>query len=234
MRINDGYYDGFDFNRMCKMLKEHTPFTFSRWGDGEWNAILGVKGANCDGHEYFQDMGERLRGVLKQPQRYFMGMQGFATKRMGPAIEKWQVENVIQHKWCDADILHNASRERWMISRFARELWGRKVILVGPIHLLPMAKWNDWDTMFVPSKNVWLVNDQAHKVFEDMQNRIKDEQDPVFLWSCGMPAKIWIDEWFAKCGATSTHIDTGSMLDYYAGVNSRNYHKQMEAAGNAK
>src|SRR5690606_3358473 len=37
---------------MAERLQASEPFAFSRWGDGEWSAVLGIGTANCDGQAY--------------------------------------------------------------------------------------------------------------------------------------------------------------------------------------
>ena len=70
------------------MLSGGKPFSFSRFGDGEWNAILGKPGQNCDGHAFFPELGADLRDALIQKLPYLYGMQVRAVKCMGKEIQK--------------------------------------------------------------------------------------------------------------------------------------------------
>lgn len=63
------------FEDFCAMLGNGKAFSLSRFGDGELNAIFGEKGANCDGQQYFPDLGSRLREILERRLGYLMGLQ---------------------------------------------------------------------------------------------------------------------------------------------------------------
>lgn len=52
------------YSLICNNIEKNIPFTFSRFGDGEWFAIFGKKRSNCDQHIYYKDMGDRLRKIV--------------------------------------------------------------------------------------------------------------------------------------------------------------------------
>ena len=76
-------------------LKRNVPFSFSRYGDGEWNAILGKPGMNCDGHEFFPEMGKLLKQTVLNPLDYFYAIQGAALRGEGKRISLLLKNNML-------------------------------------------------------------------------------------------------------------------------------------------
>jgi len=98
------------YEKIMETLFFQDPIHFSRWGDGEWNCILGKHGENCDGHKYYSDLGVRLGDVLTSNPEYFLGLQSFAIEKNGFEINDWiQAHGLENRAWSDADIFHNAS-----------------------------------------------------------------------------------------------------------------------------
>ncbi|MEF8811131.1 MAG: hypothetical protein V5A47_09435, partial [Bacteroidales bacterium] len=65
--------NNFSYKDLIDNLIDREPFAFARYGDGEWNAIFGKDGTNCDGHEYYEDMGKRLADIVRSNPSYLMG-----------------------------------------------------------------------------------------------------------------------------------------------------------------
>lgn len=95
----------FDFNTLLSFLRKRNPFSFSRFGDGEWFAILRRSGSNCDGHTYFPSMGKALKRIVLSSPPYYTGLQSKANR----FFESNTDFQILKHKnkWVDADILHN-------------------------------------------------------------------------------------------------------------------------------
>ena len=75
----------FTYEDLISKLQNNEPFSFSRFGDGEINCILGASPGqdatqNCDKHKYFKDMGMRLYKILESKPKYIMGMQSLAMR----------------------------------------------------------------------------------------------------------------------------------------------------------
>jgi len=212
----------FSLRQLSKDIREGKPFTFSRWGDGEWRAVLGtVRGANCDGHAFFPEMGEELQAVLRSQPSYLMGMQPFATRLLGQRIEKWLASNKLTFNWINADVFHKAAGNG-KLGRLIQALQERKVVIVGPDHLkrinklVPYAQFVD-----VPPKNAFLAR---RKIVRETLAALDSIDEPaVVSVSASMPAEIILHELYAKAGQRHTLIDFGSLWDQYVGVKSRKY-----------
>lgn len=194
-------------------LERNEPFSFSRFGDGEFNCMFGKCGANCDGHQYYTDLGERLNEAWNDPKGII------AVQRLGYEMYKDRLEG----EYADADILHRASI-KGELDLFLEVLKSRKqdIILVAPERLknaIPCRTFIE-----VPLKNAWLE-------YEHTLERIRFHVNKydIVLYCCGMMAEVLIHDMFNFEPVVDkfTQIDLGSVLDPYVGVNSRTYHKKL-------
>ncbi len=115
------------------MMAAGKPFSFSRFGDGEWNARLGRPGENCDGHEFFPELGADLREALVSRPAYWCGMQYRAIRDMGTAIRAFLDANAVALDWHDADVFHYANNDATLFP-LVKQLRAMKVVVVGPAH----------------------------------------------------------------------------------------------------
>lgn len=201
------------FDLICEKLRNREQFSFARYGDGEWNAIYGKQGANCDGHEYFPDMGKRLREIVESKPKYMMGLQPLTVAS----------ERIVQIQkdfpgidWIDADSIHNAS-----IDGRTEELFNvirpQDSLIIGPRH---MSDEFTTDFILIQSINCWLeVESTIHKI----HSWIMGKQRPVIFLCASMMSEVLIDEFHQE----ATLIDLGSVLDPYCGVKSRRYHHKL-------
>lgn len=208
------------FDQYLTWIKERKPFSFSRFGDGEANAILGRPGANCDGHEYFPDMGAQLAKILRDYPPYQVGIQQHALRTI-PEFGQWLVDNDLDSdlNFENADVWHHASIKE-EFHRFFEAIQNRAVLLVGPHSLTKMNIHAYW--VEVPERNCWQSFDA---IMRGIDNYI-DYAD-IVLFSASMPAKIMIHELFSRCGQTKTLLDMGSVFMPYVGISNRSYHRKI-------
>jgi hypothetical protein len=214
-------FSEFDFDVMCEQLAERTNFSFSRFGDGEWSAVLGKTGQNCDSHRYYPELSLALAFVLLQPQRYNIGMQPKAMRDMPDEITSWCKKHTCEIEWCDADIIHDASIEG-RLDEMWKAMRGRKKILVGPNHLKPLANRMGAAYVFVPDRNCfkWQTT-----IYSDLLSEL--DKDCVVLYCASMLTELLIDKAHADYGDTITQIDIGSAFAPYCGVSQRRYHRDI-------
>jgi hypothetical protein len=201
------------FEKICDMLRKCVNFKFARYGDGEFNCMFGKKGRNCDGHEYFPAMCERLNSALRRAD-YMVGIQPLALsiygERVNLLLEGLDIYN--------ADALHNASIDG-QIRYFTKALNGRYVILVGPAHL---AGFFAGVHIIIPSVNCWA---EYESIRQQMQFHIEGVNNAVVLLAASMMSEVLIDDFADE---PHTFIDIGSVLDPYCGVKSRRYHHKLK------
>lgn len=203
-------------------IKTKENFSFCRFGDGEWNAILNVEGENCDGHAYFEDMGEALRHSFSAPKKYFMGIQPMSVRIMLADIAVYT--HTHPQRFFNADTLHNASAYG-LISPFFSALKEREVILVGPEYLGVIQKFDLSHHVVIPEKNCWLHKTET---LNELRDLLKDKSDIVVLFSASMAANVYVDLMVEEFDDQHSFFDVGSLLDPYVGKNTRSYHKKLK------
>lgn len=204
-----------EYTKICKNLKEGKMFSFARYGDGEFNAVFGKKGQNCDGHQYFPDMGAKLKEILETRPKYMMGIQPLALTIMEQDKLDWLMG--LKINWVDSDVLHNANIEG-TLDKFLYALKGKKILMVAPDHL---GAYKDLKFVHlrIPEKDCWL---NYTKIVMAIEERI-DKFD-VILYCASMMTECLINRFAGRI----TQIDCGSIFDPYVGKMSRSYHRKLD------
>ncbi len=215
--------DTFNYNMLCKNITDGSNFTFSRWGDGEFAALMGDKGRNTDKHQYFADMGDQLKAILHSNPPYYMGIQPLVMQ-----IRKDDVDKFNGIDWVEADMLHIASINEQLTSFFAALATRGSVTMVAPDRLrnIKEFKWNKF--IEVPLVNCW--ND-ADSIYKEI---VKANPNDVILYCASMMSNVLMDKVYALFGDTITQIDCGSVFEPYIGIANRVYHKKMLTELNKK
>ncbi len=200
------------------------PFSFSRWGDGEWRSVLGTRdAANCDGHTYFLDMGKQLDQVLRSKPQYRLGMQPLALRIFGDQIEPYlNQRKLTELTWHDVDVFHSGAVLK-KLGDIVAAVTARKTLIVGPEHLkeLKNKDFPFWQHLIIPSKNVFL---HLKQVYAQIKELLDVANEPVLVsLSASMPAGILLDWLYPDFGNKHTIIDFGSLWDPIVGVKSRKY-----------
>jgi hypothetical protein len=201
------------FEKLCNKLEDNVNFKFARYGDGEFNCMFGKTGHNCDGHQYFPEMGARLIKAIQRAD-YMIGIQPLA---MG--IYPDNVLKLTQGKKIyNADVLHNASIDG-TLSKFLDAVSTRYIILVGPVHL---THFFNAVHIVIPDKNCWK---QYENVRQQIQFHIDGVHNAVVLLAASMMSEVLLDDFRDDY---HTFIDVGSVFDPYCGVKSRKYHHKLK------
>lgn len=216
-----------NYHDILTRLRENKPFTFSRWGDGEWEAVLNLKDqnqANCDGHQYFDSMRVELQKIITKKVPYMLGMQRLAYhKMMGRKIDHFfRSHNIKPHDlwWVDADVFHDASMEGRILPLF-EELKKKNIILVGPAYLKEFKHFS-FDFVEVPSVNAWTERD---RIISDIYAIVGKKRVDAVLFCAGMTSNWLVDQLHGKF--LGFILDIGSLLDPFVGKQTRNYHKKL-------
>jgi hypothetical protein len=201
------------------MMKAGKPFSFSRFGDGEWNAILGVEGENCDGHRYFPELGGELGEAIVNKKDYHYGIQYRAIKNLGWGIFRFLRRNGVRMEWCDADVFHYCDNAGTLFP-LVRQLRAMKVVVIGPKHLRSIqGKVFDYDHFIeIPEKNCYL---EKNSIRDSVREYYEKNGPAVFGFSASMTTNVIIQELYPLMGSSSWLIDFGSLWDTYTGVESR-------------
>lgn len=206
----------FTFDDILKNLRKKIDFSYSRFGDGEWNSILGKTGQNTDGHEYFPDMGTTLKEILEARPPYHLGLQnlGKTQNKNNPEF----IRLVEQNKWVNNELIHHANINGRLPELFDA-LKDRYVILVGNETLRKVSfKYDDF--VEIPMKNCWLEYDRVYQELDDLR-----EPQCVILYCASMMSNVLTHNLY---NLVITQIDIGSALDPWVGRNTRTYHKNLK------
>tara|TARA_B100000745_G_scaffold235318_1_gene158652 strand:+ start:772 stop:1530 length:759 start_codon:yes stop_codon:yes gene_type:complete len=208
-------------------------FTFSRWGDGEWQAIAGARSrSNRDGHRYFPEMGKELRQILLEQPDYVMGMQGLALRVMGDKINtQVKAAGLDYVDWVDSDVFHQAALNGHLYC-VVNAVNTRKVLLVGPPHLrkvntntnLPL---HYWEFVEVSPKNAYLDIERVIGDIEQILAEYKGKEPLCISVSASLPAGIILHRIYPLTKGRHTVIDFGCLWDPLAGVITAGYHKEQ-------
>lgn len=222
-RIDFTYQDFIDH------IENDIPFSFTRWGDGEANAILGTKKPhkaqhNCDHHQYFPDMKEAMIKVLKSEPDYYLGIQNLAMKLRGPEIE--ELIKGLNISFSDADILHKASIHGNLGKLFeALNEKKDKIVIIGPDYLKALKSKIDYRYFIsISSVDCWL---DKSTVINECARLCMNETGLIFLFSASMATNVWVDILYNRYGEDNSFLDMGSLWEPYIGRSNRSYHKDI-------
>jgi hypothetical protein len=209
------------FEEFVTNIEESKNFSFSRWGDGEWALILKKEPTYTHiekkwGPELLKN-GSTLKNIILSSPKYIIGMQPLAYNNWKDDIEAFIPKDV---ETANSDIFHRNSY-RGRLDPFINSLKKREVILIGPSYLKNLSLF-EFTHIEVPDMYVWK---HIEEITQEIRKTIK--KDVVILYSCSIMSNVLIDVFFKEFGVAITQIDTGSLWDPYAGVNSRSYHEAV-------
>lgn len=219
-------YEDTPLDAFVAPLERGEPYAFTRFGDGEWYAILGDPGANADGHQYFPQLGADLRRTLEQPLGYHYGMQPSVMGLDGLRIRRYLESARVTVPWCNANVFHYANRDGrlWPLVRAIR---AHRVVLIGPAHLraldrvvFPIAA-----SIEIPALNCYLEMD---RVRDAVAADASAHPGTVYAFAASMMTNVIVHDLFPQWGRTHWMLDFGSVLDVYAGVQSRSVYRDLD------
>jgi len=209
-------------------LKKGIPFSFARYGDGEWHAILGDEGENCDGHKYFKKMGQELSESLKTP--FLHGIIPAVSREIGESRVQSYLESIglPDKTWCDGNIFVDALKSGELRS-LVEVLRTKRFIYVGPRFLTTFC----YEVLGValmikiPQVNCYLRNQHTETIIREVSHTTGVE---VIGFSASMATNCLIANLYPDFGRTTTMLDFGSIFDPFPsrGRRCRNYQKTLD------
>jgi hypothetical protein len=200
-------------------IESRKPFQWVRYGNGEWDAVLGLKrGTGSRSQTFSEPLRQAMRETVMDHRGKIMAMQGeryLRRLKLWPKIQAWLQDHDLSIDWQPGDVLHHASGAG-TLAPFVQAL--RNPVFVGPSHLqnLPIAG----DFLPVRDRNCWKDVDRI-----EAEMRASCQGRTVCI-SAGPTAKVLIHRLRHE---DMQLIDTGSLWDVYCGIPSRKYHRVMTA-----
>jgi len=209
-------------------LDRGEPFSYLRYNDGEWLSILGARGRNGDGHDFFADtlgrkLGESLEyaaSLAPRNQRYYVGLHGIyyqdpiqrflLARRLGRQVH-WVGDNLFSYGLLD----FSTKRFLEAVQRFP----GPKYLVANP-SLAPVARGLGCTHVIVPRIDCYLTIDRAEEA-------IRFRGAGIVVCCAGMASECLLAR-LHRGNPAGTYVDCGHIFDAMVGVFSRDYTKQQE------
>lgn len=209
-------------------LKNNKPFTFARYGDGEWLTILGFYGMhNSNGCTFTEELSRDMRNGLLQQHPYHHAILKIAMREKefsyrgkmhtsgGIAIEAWLKENNITLPWYNGDVLLEESLKGKLFP-LVEQVREKNVLYVGNRRLRDL---NMRGVGFFPyTAYIQIPPRDTHKEIDsllyEIYRTIRKYKIDFIGWSAGLAGKVMIDEVYTRFPEV-TQIDFGSLFDAY-------------------
>lgn len=210
-------------------INKREPFSWVRYGDGEWSSIFRDRARTGSGSQSLTDIGlsrAMRKSIAKswKADNYFPAMRESSLK---PKVKQWLLNNQPAHIWWhDCTIFYKSSRkgQLYPFIKALRET-DYPIVLVGPprlqkLNIFPVAQF-----IAIPGRDAW--KDHPH-ILRKCKN-VKGKA--LFLITAGPTAKPLVWELYPHCGKKSFVLDMGSLWDVYVGKASRRYMRGMLRRG---
>ena len=197
---------------LADCIKNRTPVSFSKYGDGEYAAANGHIGANCDQDIYTSKLSEGLRTsftyMIDEAPNTYIGIW-----HDGGHIDYWStlVKKPIQvakYHTMIMDAEHRA--EKVDLFKSIKESSLKKIYICNPLMVRARGLLNIDFMIHVPLNN-WF-DTKFDDILNDIKACILDGEQYIILTSAGMGAKVLISE-LSKKYPQNIYLDIGSGLD---------------------
>ena len=243
-------FDMLDISAMVEKFKIRENFSFARYGDGEFAAILNDPlkvEKNCDGHKYYPEMGRKLGEILASDPPYFVGIH--QDKKTQDATINWLIREglmwmddngrpfwnnrpfaanavfhdaVIGKKRANASVEYEETPGQYL-DAFWNALECRNVLIVAPDYIKHQQKILHAEFLPIPGQETFLHVDS---ITERAIRKLGGIEDPVVLICASMTAPILVHRLWREYGDLGTFIDFGSTFDPFVGMPSRSFHSK--------
>lgn len=219
-----------------KRLVDGEPYSFVRYGNGEWDCIFKNRARTGSGSQALTPALRMalMKSLIKSPQdeNFFLAMQSrtFLTRcgLLGPA-EQWLKSNAPNAKWYCGEVFHTASIKQKLYP-LVEQLRKMQVVVVGPTYLRALEGNTFKYAKFVPVQGRDCFT-QYKSLYLSILNVSQGLKKPVVIsFSAGPAAKVLIHDLYSQIGKDTFLIDFGSVWDPYSGKNTRRYHGRLTPA----
>lgn len=210
-----------------ELIEKRLPFTFIRYGDGEWSAIMRDRGRTSSRS---QDLTPTTltqmmkKSIYRCPNvgNYFPALRGTSFRA---GVQGWLETNQPPYiQWHDCTVFYKASKKGrlYPLIKAVRAL-GWPIVVVGPERLrkLDGRAFDIAHFVQIPNKNCWT---QRKRILAEC---LQATGPALYSFSAGPATKPLAWQLYGKRGKSSFIIDLGSLWDPYVGKASRTYHKGM-------
>lgn len=201
----------------CDDIQAGRIFSFTRWGDGEWTALLGrTSPRNCDGHPYSPELTVALRHSLMTPGPR-VGIASCVSDMFGRDASELLSDLEIMSEWYDANIFHveewkayEERRSSRLLQTFREQKGFLSTLIVGPDCYSRLADLYPVDGFVeVPRMACF---EQAARICLEIREAVANLPKPVLVSvSASMAANVIIHRLYADLHKQAWLIDLGSV-----------------------
>ena len=211
------------------MLNNGTPFSFSRYWDGEIECMVGRKGLgyNCDKCHYTDALQAALLKTIENNYDYYHAINQPKSNENTKGLQA-QFEHLLETmnskiKWYDFMVFQYAV-ETGKFYPMLEALRKKPVLFLGGGHLAKVRE-------LLPRAE--FIETPATDAFEKLdeikaQVKIRVDSQPVVILCLGMASNVFIDEMFPVYGRLITMIDMGSAWDALLGLKTRRWIRKID------
>lgn len=213
-------------------IKNGDTFSMSRFGDKECVWALGLDSTNCDGHDYFPEMGEELKNIILSNPEYFLATTVDGIENNRKYIQCFIRNSMTNRGFVDAhlfqfDSVHsNVCNVPFSLLDLFKQL--DNIVVVGPKRLryLKDKTFQYFEFVELPDKNCYLAK---NKVMDEILAICKKYEGKSLVFSiCAGPlANILVDTLYNVLGKKHSFLDLGSLWDPYVGYETRKYQRPL-------
>lgn len=225
-----------NLNFYVKRLVDGEPYSFARYGNGEWDCIFKNRARTGSGSQALTPALRQalMTSLIKSPrgENFFLAMQSrtYLTRcgLLGPA-EQWLDSNAPNAKWYCGEVFHTASIKQKLYP-LVEQLRKMQVVVVGPTYLRALE-----GNAFKYVKFVSVQGRNCFTQYKSIYNNILNTRQKlkgtvVISFSAGPTTKVLIHDLYSQIGKDTFLIDFGSLWDPYSGKNTRRYHRRLTPA----
>jgi len=217
LSVDDVYYNVTTKEFMD--LAKGNNFFHGRFNDGEFNSIqsiknsLNVNSSNCDGHQYFYELGVDIKQVLTEYEysnNYIIsGGENYFHDFKPMFIELYKENSKlrIQNGYFYYDLIMNPE----YFEEFNSFLNEKEVVIIGPDYMQEIKLFKNFQVIEIPLRNAYL----SKKIVCDKINELNEIGEPInYCFVAGMMSSVIIHE-FSKLDKKNSYFNIGSAWDYF-------------------
>lgn len=201
-------------NYLSECIENKIPVSFSKYGDGEYLAVTGEDGANCDNDKYTQ----KLKNNLVESFKFLVKNNDNAYIGYWPNLDYanfWK--NIVDNhdiKWANYHTLimdGNKHTEKINLYKTIRNSNLKKIIVCNPLLIKSKILFNI-DHVIHISFNNWF-DTQYENILTQIRDIINNTNEQfIVMTCCGMGAKVLISN-LIMSNPNNIFLDFGSALD---------------------
>jgi hypothetical protein len=196
------------------LIKDDIPFIYVKFGDGEYNASIGVNGHNCDNDLYTYKL---QKGLKESINYYSLVNNAFCGKWYNIKISNY-FDSIVSGKinWLDYEcfIINNLiveNKSKLELYKSIKNSKRKKLIISNELLIKSINLLNIDKHIVVPYRN-WFDN-MFDDIYEQIIKYYNDDLNVFIITCAGMGSKVLIMELHKKF-PNGIFIDIGSGLDY--------------------